>query len=171
MRNSSGRRRLPEIICNTSPLQYLYQLGALELLHTLAGRIIVPSAVVAELEAGRNLGMDLPDIATFEWVTIHSPAKPMALPLAIELGPGETEVLILALESPGAVVVLDDSLARFAAEKIGINLTGTLGILRDAKRSGLITQLSPLLDRLQDLGFRLSYQTRQTILRLADELS
>ena len=125
---------MPEIICNTSPLQYLYQLGALEFLHTLAGHIIVPLAVVNELETGKNSGIDLPDVKSLDWITIRQPASAAALPLVSELGPGETEVLMLALESPGAVVVLDDRLARFVAETISIKITGTLGILRDVKR-------------------------------------
>jgi predicted nucleic acid-binding protein len=161
---------LPEIICNTSPLQYLYQLGAIELLHTLAGRITVPSAVVDELETGRNLGINLPDVSAFEWVTIRHPAGTPALPLVSELGSGETEVLMLALELTGAVVILDDGLARYVAETIGIKLTGTLGILRDAKRAGLIPEVGPLLDRLEELGFRLAPQTKIAILRQAGEM-
>lgn len=40
-----------EVFCNTSPLQYLHQLGLLPVLRTLAERIVVPPAVVQELEA------------------------------------------------------------------------------------------------------------------------
>ncbi|MBN2577510.1 MAG: DUF3368 domain-containing protein [Pirellulales bacterium] len=161
---------MPEIICNTSPLQYLYQLGALEILRKLVGRITVPSAVVEELAAGRKHGIDLPHVAALEWSTIRRPAGEADLPLAGELGPGETEVLLLALESPGAVIILDDLHARRIAETIGIKLTGTLGILRDAKRSGLVPSVSPLLDRLQELGFHLAAQTRIAVLRQVGEM-
>ncbi len=162
---------MPEIICNTSPLQYLYQVGALELLHTVAGRVTVPSAVVHELAVGRGLGIELPDVNQLSWVSVRRPTSVAALPLVSELGPGETEVLMLALESPGAVVVLDDRLARWVAETVGIKLTGTLGILRDAKRAELIPAVAPLLDRLQRLGFRLAPQTRAAVLRQAGEAS
>jgi len=47
---------LSEVICNTSPLQYLYQLGMLHIFQALAGRIIVPPAVVQELAVGRAQG-------------------------------------------------------------------------------------------------------------------
>ena len=43
---------MPEYICNTSPLQYLHQLGRIEILPALTGRIIVPVPVIAEMEAG-----------------------------------------------------------------------------------------------------------------------
>jgi predicted nucleic acid-binding protein len=53
---------LPEFICNTSPLQYLHQLGRLEILPALTGKLVVPLAVVAELGDGRDLGCDVPDV-------------------------------------------------------------------------------------------------------------
>jgi uncharacterized protein len=160
---------LPEIICNTSPLQYLHQLGKLDILHSLVGNIAVPAAVVNELDAGRRIGIDLPDVATLGWVTIRRPAGATALPPVSELGPGETEVLMLALESHDAIVILDDSHARFVAQTIGIKVTGTLGILRDAKRAGILPAISPLLDKLQGMGFRLAPHTKLAILRQAGE--
>ena len=44
---------MPEVVCNTSLLQYLYQIGHLDLLPRLIGRVIVPVAVVDELAVGR----------------------------------------------------------------------------------------------------------------------
>ena len=86
-----------------------------------------------------------------------------------DLGPGEAEVLMLALESQGTTVVLDDRLARRVAETLGLALTGTLGLLLDAKRAGLIRAVGPLVDQLQSLGFRLAPHTRAAVLRLAGE--
>jgi uncharacterized protein len=162
---------LPEIICNTSPLQYLYQIGGLDLLASIAKRVAVPPAVVAELAEGKRLGVELPDVAALDWITIRRPASAAVLPLVSELGPGETEVLMLALESPGAVVILDDRLARWVAKTVGIPTTGTLGILRDAKAAGFIAAVEPWLDRLQNRGFRLAFQTRIALLRQVGELA
>jgi hypothetical protein len=39
---------LPEVICNTSPIQYLHQLQLLHILLALAGQVIVPPAMVIE---------------------------------------------------------------------------------------------------------------------------
>jgi hypothetical protein len=52
---------LPEVICNTSPLQYLHQLELLHILPALAGRVTVPPAVLDEISAGQALGVNLPD--------------------------------------------------------------------------------------------------------------
>ena len=99
---------MPEVICNTSPLQYLHQLGLLHILPALNDSIIVPLAVVTELSQGRQLGYDLPDIETISWITIHTLTNPPLLPhITDDLGSGETEVLALALEIPDSVVVLD----------------------------------------------------------------
>ena len=160
---------MAEIICNTSPLQYLYRLGTLEVFHAVAGRIVVPPAVVDEIAAGKRLGLDLPDLAVLDWVTTRGPVGIAAIGSFTGLGAGESEVLMLALESPGAVAVLDDALARRFAQRIGVKFTGTLGILLDAKRIGLVAALAPLMDRLHQTGFRLSPQTRAAVLRHAGE--
>ncbi|MDX1520877.1 MAG: DUF3368 domain-containing protein [Anaerolineae bacterium] len=160
---------MPEVISDTSPLQYLHQLELLSILPALAEKIIVPPAVKEEIETGKALGINLPDMAELEWVTIRSPVSVAALPLVNDLGPGETEVLMLALERPGSVVVLDDALARQVAETLNLPLTGTLGLLLDAKRTGLVQTVTPLLDQLQALGFRLAAHTRGAVLKLAGE--
>jgi uncharacterized protein len=160
---------LPDVICNTSPFQYLHQLDLLAILPALAGEVIVPPAVVNELAVGRAAGVSLPDLESLPWVKVRHPVGELALPLVNDLGPGETEVLMLALEMREAVVILDDGLARQVAESLAIRLTGTLGLLLDAKRKGLIPAVAPLLDQLHALRFRLSLATRAAVLRLAGE--
>lgn len=157
------------MICNTSPLQYLHQLGLLHILPALAGEVVVPIAVDEELAVGRQAGVSLPDPKTLSWVSLRRPQSQPALPLIHDLGPGETEVLMLALEASDPVVVLDDALARRLAETLKLRLTGTVGLLLDAKRAELIETVGPWLDRLQALRFRLSPQTRAAVLRLAGE--
>jgi predicted nucleic acid-binding protein len=160
---------LPEVICNTSPLQYLHQLGLLHILPALAGEVVVPLAVDEELAIGREAGVSLPDPKTLSWVRLRRPKSQPALPLIHDLGPGETEVLMLALEASDPIVVLDDALARRLAETLKLRLTGTVGLLLDAKRAGLIESVAPYLGRLQTLRFRLSPRTRAAVLRLAGE--
>jgi predicted nucleic acid-binding protein len=160
---------LADIICNTSPLQYLHQVGALHLLPALVKTIIVPPAVKAELDIGRRLSLNLPDLESLSWVAVRPPSSSIALPLVTDLGPGEREVLALALESPDSVCILDDALARQVAKTLQLRITGTLGILIDAKRAGLISAVRPFLDQLQRLRFRLASHTRVAVLQLAGE--
>jgi predicted nucleic acid-binding protein len=160
---------LAQIIADTSPLQYLHQVGLLHLLPALASRVLVPPAVIAELAAGRQLGLRLPDPDTLDWVKIQAPASLPALPLVKDLGPGERQVLALGLEIQDAVALLDDAFARRVAEATGLRFTGTLGILLDAKRAGLIATVTPTLKALDSLGFRLSQATRMAVLKIAGE--
>ena len=74
---------------------------------------------------------------------------------------------MLALELKD--VVLDDALARQMAQVLKIKLTGTLGLLLDAKRAGLIETVSPYLNQLEALNFRLARHTKQLVLRMANE--
>ncbi len=103
---------MSEVICNTSPPQYLHQLQLLHLPPALATTVIVPVAVVDELAAGRLLGVNVPDPEALPWGSIRQPKIVQAVPLVEDLGPGETPVLMLGLEWPETVVVLDDALGR-----------------------------------------------------------
>ncbi len=160
---------MAEVVCNNSPLQYRHQLGLLHILPLLAGRIVVPPAVVAETEEGQRRGVNLPHLAEHDWLKVRKPSCIDALHLVFDLGPGETQVLALALELPGAVVVSDDALARRVAESLKFPLTGTLGLLLDAERAGIITAVTPLIDHLKTLGCRLAPQTSEAVLKLAGE--
>ena len=161
---------MPEVISNTSPLQYLHQLGLLDILPQLVGRVTIPQAVVDELEAGRTLGHDLPDVTSLGWIDVRVPVSSQHV-VSPDLGRGETDVLRLAFElsADEVVVILDDARARAAAGRLGLKLTGTLGVLLDAKRAGLIAAVAPYLDRLDALGFRVAKGTRLAVLRLAGE--
>ncbi|GIV03549.1 MAG: hypothetical protein KatS3mg015_2379 [Fimbriimonadales bacterium] len=160
---------MADVVCDTTALQYLHQLGLLHLLPALADRVIIPPAVVDELEVGRAHGYDVPDPVTLDWLEIRRPSGTATLPSTPHLGAAEREVMALALEQPGLITVLDDGLARETAQRLHLPLTGTLGLLIDAKGAGLVQQVAPLLDRLQALGFRLSARTRVAVLRLAGE--
>lgn len=161
---------MPDVVCNTSPLQYLHQVGYLDLLPRLAGRIIIPPAVVDELREGRKAGIDLPQVSSLQWLEIRPPGSMAVLPLITDLGPGESQVLALALELPGTSVILDDLVARRLATSMGIPLTGTLGVLLAAKKAGAIKVIAPVLDTLQALRFRVSPSTRRAVPTLAQEV-
>ena len=137
---------------------------------SLAGRIIIPPAVVDEITTGIAWGIDLPDLQALDWLDIQPPVSRIAVPLVTHLGPGETEFIMLAMELSDAVVIMDDALARKNAEFLGIRVTGTLGLLLGAKRAGLIADLMPIIEQLQALNFRLASHTREAVLKMAGEL-
>jgi len=109
-------------------------------------------------------------VERLEWIELRQPVSLAALALITDLGPGESQVLALALEMPGTTVIVDDFLARRTSEALHIPLTGTLGVLLSAKRKGLIGEITPVLDHLHALRFRVSQVTRTAVLKLAGEI-
>ncbi len=161
---------MPEwVISNTSPLFYLHRLRRLDILRALYQQIVIPEAVRDELHVGRIQGEDTPDLADYDWITIRAVQVPEVLTLITDLGAGEAQVLALALEEPGSLVILDDRLARAVAQMRNIRLTGTAGVLLKAKQEGHLAAVAPLLDQMAQMGFRLTDTVRAMILSLAQE--
>lgn len=161
---------MPELISNTSPLLYLYRIGALEWLTKLcSAEIWIPSAVVLELEEGRRLGYDVPNPSHYDWLRLVEPRSIPSEWLTTDLGAGELAAMALALENPDRVVLLDDSLARRIAQAAGLKVWGTLKVLLEAKSHGLTPTIAPLVDRLESAGMWISGGIRKRILNLAGE--
>lgn len=160
---------MPEVISDTSPIQYLHQAGLLDLLLALYGKLTLPSGVVDELKAGRKLGVALPDVRTLSWIEIREVRSHRLLRLSPDLGLGEKQAIALALESADALVLLDDALARRQADLLEIRCTGTLGVLLKAKQQQILPRIAPIIAKLTELGFHLSARARDAVLLLAGE--
>lgn len=160
---------MPDVVVDTSVVQYLHQARLLDLLPALYGIVMVPHAVAAELARGRDGGIDLPDVTTLEWMRLESKPSTKILPMTRHLGAGELDAIGLALERPDSLVLLDDRLARQYAAQLGLRYSGTLGILLRAKREGHLAALRPVIDQLVSLGFRLASETRVAVLQQAGE--
>jgi hypothetical protein len=142
-----------DVVSNTSPLLYLDRLGRLDLLPRLVGKVLVPAQVEQEIARGLALGRKVPDLHAQPWIEIRRAAVEHDYPA---LGAGERGALDLARSLPGATVILDDGAARAWAARLGIACVGTVGLLVEAKRRGHLERVSPDLDRLAGLGFRMA---------------
>lgn len=109
------------------------------------------------------------DIVGFDWIEVHSVKVPRLIGLVTDLGAGEAEVLALALEQADSLSILDDKLARRIAKLQNLRITGTAGVLLKAKQAGFIETVSPLLNQLEKVGFRLGEDIKERILHLAEE--
>ncbi len=158
-----------DAVCDTSPLLYLYRIGVLDWLPRLFARILVPVAVVEELEVGYRQGYDVPSLRQLAWLEIVDPHSLPSEWLTADLGPGELATVALALENPTYILLLDDLLARQMAQAAGLNVMGTLGILLEARSQGLTECIRPLVGRLEEAGMWMSAELRQRILTLAGE--
>jgi len=83
---------------------------------------------------------------------------------------GEAASIILAVEEDAGLIILDDKDARKIAEKLGLKVMGTAGILLLAKKKGIIEEIKPILEEMRTSGFYLSDSIIKIVLREAGEL-
>jgi len=157
------------VISNTSPLFYLHAIGQLDLLRELFGQIVTPPAVVAELAAGAAKGHDVPDIAELPWFEVRPPSETTTLE-GEDLGAGETEAIALGLEIPGSLLLLDDLSARQVAVARALRVTGTLGVLVQAKNEGYLTTVTPVVKALAKTTMHMSDGLLHLVLTEAGEV-
>jgi predicted nucleic acid-binding protein len=162
---------MPELhtISNTSPLLYLHLTKQLDLLLQLYSTVYVPPAVKAELQAGAERGVDVPHVDALSWVQIMPLASATSIPIVMDLGRGEAEVIALGLEHPDSRLILDDALGRRIARLHKLQITGTVGVVVKAKQAGLLPAVAPILFALQEAGLWLSDALVTEVLRQAGE--
>lgn len=148
--------RTRRFVTNASPLIFLTKIDALSLMGELAEDIAVPSAVMAEVEAGSESQPSLRQIGSMPWLHVEADLPVSPEIAGWDLGPGETQVLAFAEANPGWQAVLDDLEARECARSLGIPKTGTLGIILRAKVTGVIPAARPLVEKLLRNGAYLS---------------
>lgn len=159
-----------EVISNTSPLLYLHQIGQLDLLPKLYGRVVIPPAVRKELRTGAERGVSTPDVDQIHWLEVRALTDMTLLPMAIDLGAGEAEAIALALASPRHLLILDDGLGRRIAHLRALTYTGTLGVLVRAKEEGHLAAVRPVIEALQNrTSMRLKRDLIEWVLRAAGE--
>ncbi|MEA3350537.1 MAG: hypothetical protein U9Q82_07955 [Chloroflexota bacterium] len=91
------KMQMHNAISNTSPLLYLYRIGAIEWLPKLFREIWTPRAVVDEVNEGRKRGYDVPLLKSYAWLKIIEPCSVPSEWLSLDLGAGELETMALAL--------------------------------------------------------------------------
>jgi predicted nucleic acid-binding protein len=163
---------MPVVVSDTSPLIYLTRLAHFQWLRQLYGEVLIPPAVWREIV---DVGAGLPEADETRtaiaqgWVRVQAPASVTAVSRREGLDPGEREALSLAHE-PGALLIIDEQVGRRIAAEMGIRVTGTLGILVEAKSRGLVVSVRAELDRLvNETTVYLSDSVRAFVLQQAGE--
>jgi uncharacterized protein len=156
----------PVAVTNTSPIISLAGVGELRLVEALFARIVVPFEVWYELND--KPGAPEPgELLALERVAFH-PTPPF-LPETSALDPGECAAIAVAVSIPDAWVLLDDISARRVAEGLGLRVKGTLGVLVEAKRRGLVPAVRPLVQMMLENGCRLGPDVVSAVLAAAGE--
>ncbi len=140
-------------VCNTSPLILLAKIQRLDILSRLYDEVIVPAAVLEELEAKpAKEAKQVRALLQSQKFHLRKASKRALGRIPADLGSGEREAIALALESKADLIILDDRQGRHAARERGLAVTGTVGLLIEAREKGLIPSVRRELDRLIEAG-------------------
>ena len=151
------------VIADTTPLHYLVFIDCADILRELYRRVIIPMAVLEELQAeGAPPAVKVWLAQRPDWLEVRQASVPSDL-AAAQLDPGEREAIALAQTLRADAVILDDRAARREAERRNLRVIGTLRVLADAAEIGLV-DLPQALQRLQAAGFYMDAKLAQFLL-------
>ncbi len=160
------------VVSNSSPIIHLAKIDQLNLLSDFFGELLIPPAVYEECITDGKGRPEVARIKQASWLRVVQVANQNLITLLnTEIDRGEAEAIALALETQAALILLDDADAREKARLYYLKMTGILGILLRAKKSGKIASLSEKLDALRNTGFWLNTKLTDRLLREVGERS
>jgi predicted nucleic acid-binding protein len=120
------------VITDSTPLISLEKIGQIELIPGIYPEVVAPPSVIREI--GEQPG----------WLMMREVADPAVVQVVREhLDLGEAEAIALALQHPKSILLMDERRGRIYASRLKIPVVGTLGILIEGKRRGLIKEVRP----------------------------
>jgi uncharacterized protein len=162
------------VVSDTSPITNLAAIDQLDLLRQLYATIAIPLAVYNEMVSVDGLVPGAVEVQTLAWIQTETVANTQSVidlqNSQDDIDAGEAEAIALALELKADLLLMDERRGRVLAENCGLNVTGLLGVLLQAKRNGLIPAVKPVIDQLiEEADFRVSSQLYTTVLKTANE--
>jgi hypothetical protein len=161
------------VISDTSAITNLAAIQHLQLLPQLYTQVTIPEAVYCELT---DIDPPVPgssEVQTASWLEVRQVASREIverLRYEVRLDPGESEAIALALELSADLLLIDERRGRAEANRLGLRITGLLGILIEAKHQNLIVAVKPLMDALITTSeFRVSPALYNQILDMVNE--
>jgi predicted nucleic acid-binding protein len=154
---------MPLIVADTTPLNYLVLIEAVEVLPRLYGRVLIPPAVMAELSD------PLAPAQVRAWVTqsrswLHVvPLRAPADASLMHLDPGERDAIALATEQQASLLLMDERDGAAAARARNLEIVGTLAVLDIAAARGWL-DLQDMFSRLRQTTFRSPHRLMATML-------
>jgi predicted nucleic acid-binding protein len=153
------------VVADTSPINYLILIGAIDVLPALYQKIVVPTAVYDELQS------DATPVEVRAW-TAKKPDWFKVLPVTVllddalpNLDEGEKQAIALFEEINADALIIDERQGRAEAARRGIFVIGTLGVLSSAAEKDLL-HLPDAIAKLQKTSFRASPTLINLLLQL-----
>jgi predicted nucleic acid-binding protein len=144
---------MQSIVADTTPLNYLVLIQAVEILPNLYRKVLIPPAMKAELAHPNT-----PDLVRAwisqppSWLEVVSLKQPVDSAL-LHLDAGEREAISLAVELQASLLLMDERDGVIMARRLGLKVIGTLAALDLAAVRGLV-DLQTMFDRLRETTFR-----------------
>lgn len=159
------------VVSNTSPLINLAMIGELDLLRKLYDVIYIPQAVFDEIVIKGEGQIGAKEIKNSEWIKVLPVQNRLLVKsLFLQLDIGESEAIVLAIERGANLVLLDEKRGRNIASEFNLRPFGLLGVLVQAKKSGLILEIKPLIDKLRHVaGFWIDNKLYRAVLNSVNE--
>jgi len=145
------------VIADSGPLIHLAMVQQFHLLQHLFHQVSTIPQVVDEVVTqgnGRPGEAEVQKGIQHQWIRIVPVSDRTVIQTltAPNLSEVDTMVLACAIQVSATVVLSDDSVVRRVAEREGLAVIGTVGILTHARMNGLVKQLKPVLDQLINEG-------------------
>lgn len=149
------------VVSDTSPLHYLVECEAIEILPALFQEVLIPPTVHRELQHAKTP----PRVRAWAeklpvWLKVQSPT---VLDDSLNVDAGEKEAICLAREVKAVAILMDDRRGRAEAVRCGLRVAGTIGLLEAGAQRGLI-DLVVTIQRLRQTNARLDEELIQEIL-------
>lgn len=130
------------------------------MLNKVFGQILITQDVADEY------GLAFP-----KWISIQNPINQKYQQLLeAKVDKGEASAIALAFELQNCLLIIDDLKGRNLADELGIDYTGTFGVLIEAKLSGIIKSVKPILNKIKQTDFHLSKELEERVLIKAGEI-
>ena len=147
-----------KVYVDTSTLIILNKIEALGLLNKIYGNVFITNFINTELSEILPSWIIIEQAYNFEQSILKN----------FNLGPGESSIIMNALEYNGFLII-DDLKARKIATTLSLRFTGSIGILIIAKDLGLIQSVKYYLEKIQETNFRLSDALINKVLEITNE--
>jgi len=140
------------VVSDTSPIHYLVDCDAIEILPALFQHVLIPPTVFRELQHA----MTPPRVCMWTqklppWIRVQAPTTVDA---SLNVDEGEKEAICLAREVKAVAILMDDRKGRAEEIRCGLRVAGTIGLLEAAGRRGLL-DFAAAIQRLRQINARL----------------
>jgi len=159
-----------KVVVNATPIIALSRIRNLELLHKLYGKVFIAKEVFGETVEYAKGKPDVDAIENSSFIEVTEIKNTLSVEMLLtELDRGESETIVLAREINADLVIMDEKLGRAIAASKGLKVTGTIGVLTEAKYRKLIPAVREYLDLLRNKGVWINSELYSQVIKQLKE--